>query len=403
MRLFATAAPVILAACAGAGAQTYHVVDLGTLGGLGGAECFALGGSGPQPVAAGFATAASQNFVGFSAPGSGLSALSPLPGDTQSCAFGVDGQSRVIGVSYRLGEPGVHAVRMDGAAVTSLGTFTARAVNPNGDIAGYLTVTDAGTGLQVDHACVLPSGASSPTDLGTLFGALNSYAYGINGLGMVVGMSAGTANSGSRAALWWQGRKIDLGTIGGNDSAAYAINNSKVAVGWSAAAGATPVARAVKFVLDSTGLVQSRVNLGALPSPVAGGPTWSYAYGINNAGLIVGQSTGKAFVHDANGMHELNQLVPASGGWWIVNARAIDDGGRIAASGIDALGRPRPLLLVPCDADTDRSGTVTIDDLFLYFDHWFRGLISADTDRTGVVTVDDLFLFLNGWFTGCPV
>lgn len=403
MRLTTAVAAATLAMCASANAQTYHVVDLGTLGGLGGAECFALRGTGALPIAAGFATSSNQNFVGFASQGGGMTAIPPLSGNTQSCGFGVDGLGRVIGVSYQLGEPGVQAVRVDGATVTSLGGFAARGVNAAGDIVGSLTTTDAGTGLQVEHACIMPVGAAAPADLGTLFGALNSFGYGINSLGMVVGMTGGTSNIGSRAALWWQGMKIDLGTIGGNDSAAYAINDSRVAVGWSAPAGATPEARAVKFVLDSTGLVQSRVNLGALPSPVAGGPTWSYAYGINNAGLIVGQSTGRAFVHDANGMHELNQLVPASGGWWIVNARAIDDGGRIAASGVDALGRPRPLLLVPCDADTDRSGTVTIDDLFLYFDHWFRGLISADTDRTGIVTVDDLFLFLNGWFAGCPV
>jgi phospholipase/lecithinase/hemolysin len=54
-----------------------------------------------------------------------------------------------------------------------------------------------------------------------------------------------------------------------------------------------------------------------------------------------------------------------------------------------------------CRADFDESGTVTIDDLFLYLDAWFTDVPRADMDGSGAVGIDDLFLFLALWFAGC--
>ncbi len=380
-------------------AQTFHVRDLGSLGGLGDTESFDIAGAGP--LIAGFATRGDSHHVAFVWNGSVLTPIAPIGTDTQSAAFGVDGLGRVVGVSYSLGEPSVHAFRWDQGVVTQLGDFTPRGVNQAGDIVGFLAVTDS-FGLREDHACVLPSGASGSTDLGTLFGASSSQAYAINTRGQVVGVSAGPGDQGTRAAIWFQGNKIDLGTLGGSTSAAYAINDTNLAVGWSDAGGTLPTNRATQFMLDVNGIVMSRVNMGVLPTSVPGAGAWSYAYGVNNARRVVGQSNGRAFVDLGTGMMDLNGLVPRQPAWFLVTARGIDDLGRIAAWGVDAVGRPRPLLLVACDADFNRDGSIGVQDIFDYLSAWFARDPGVDVDRNGAISVQDLFDFLALWFAGCP-
>ena len=50
-------------------------------------------------------------------------------------------------------------------------------------------------------------------DLGTL-GGQNSFAFGINNLGQIVGTSE-LESGQSRAFLWENGEMMDLGTLGG--------------------------------------------------------------------------------------------------------------------------------------------------------------------------------------------
>lgn len=391
-------AGAMLAIAGNAGAQTYHVRDLGSLGGLGDTESFDIAGMGPMVT--GFATRGDSHHIAFVWDGSVLAPIVPIGTDTQSAAFGVDGSGRVVGVSYSLGEPSVHAFRWNAGMVTSLGDFTPRAVNAGGDIAGFLAVTDS-FGLREEHACVLPYGAPAPTDLGTLFGSSTSQAFAINTRGQIVGVSNGASDVGTRAALWYQGNRIDLGTLGGSTSAAYAINDSNLAVGWSDAGGTLPTNRATKFVLDANGFVLSRVNMGVLPTSVPGAGAWSYAYGVNNSGVVVGQSNGRAFVDFGMQMRDLNALVPAAPGWFLVSARSVDELGRIAAWGVDAIGRPRPVLLLPCDGDFNRDGGLGVQDIFDFLNAWFAGDLQADTLRDGTLSVQDIFELLSRWMSGC--
>jgi hypothetical protein len=55
-----------------------------------------------------------------------------------------------------------------------------------------------------------------------------------------------------------------------------------------------------------------------------------------------------------------------------------------------------------CIADFDCSGTVTIDDVFLFLNAWFADAAAADVDGLGGITVTDIFVFLKKWFAGCP-
>lgn len=287
--------------------------------------------------------------------------------------------------------------------MTTLGNFTPRGVNAAGDVVGSLPLVDA-DGLQTEHACILPVGWPTPLDLGTLFSSGFSKAFAVNEAKQVVGVSGGPTFGTSRATLWWQGTMVDLGTLGGSRSEAYAINSGSQAVGWSLTAATPPAQRAVRFKLNASGFVTERNDLGTLAPSTPGAGTWSYAYGVNDAGWAVGQSNGRAFIHygEPGGiMRDINGLIPSSPAWFIVSARMVDSAGRIAAWGVDAIGAPRALLLVPCDADFDRDGHLDVSDIFAMLNGWFMGAQAADVDRNGIVDTSDVFAFLNLWFAGC--
>src|SRR5437899_5629513 len=68
------------------------------------------------------------------------------------------------------------------------------------------------------------------TDLGALLGT-NSYAYGINNQGQVVGYWS--SNGVARAFVYSAGAVTDLGTLGGTNQYALSINSSGQIVGFA--------------------------------------------------------------------------------------------------------------------------------------------------------------------------
>src|SRR4249919_1854436 len=100
----------------------------------------------------------------------------------------------------------------------------------------------AGLALLAGVATAVSGGATQAkthwviTDLGTLGGS-ESYAAAINAKGQVVGW-ANTKAKGpygeiEHAFLWENGRMRDLGTLGGRNSNALAINERGQIVGWA--------------------------------------------------------------------------------------------------------------------------------------------------------------------------
>ena len=174
------------------------------------------------------------------------------------------------------------------------GSSSAQAVNDNGLIAGYST-----SAAGVMHAVVWNNGQI--LDLGP------GWATDINGSGKVVGFNAGQALLWSPKSGGGYDPPVDLGTLGGSDADAQAINDS------GQITGNTTLASGAAHAYLRTGTLMSDIHPAS--GSLAGGV--SYAWGLNNTGTVVGQwsgATNQSFVWtSAGGMQLLATLGGSSG------------------------------------------------------------------------------------------
>jgi probable HAF family extracellular repeat protein len=118
--------------------------------------------------------------------------------------------------------------------------------------------------------------------LGRPAGYLNSFAYSLNNKGDAVGWSNTTQNpvdsiSTLHACLFTHGKAVDLGTLGGKDSRAYAINDGGLVIGRSDTKDRGQLA-----------FVYSHGKMTPLtPLPTGKG---TVAFSVNQAGVVVGAS-----------------------------------------------------------------------------------------------------------------
>lgn len=132
------------------------------------------------------------------------------------------------------------------------------------------------------------------SDLGTP-GGMGSLAYGVNGVGQVVGTaSISTASADQHAVLFDQVSIVDLGTQGGG-SYGYATNTAMQIVGLA---------------------------------------------------FIAGNSALHPFLYSNGVMFDLNTLVDPASGWTLTDARDINGSGQISGSGLFA-GQRHAVLLKP--------------------------------------------------------
>jgi probable HAF family extracellular repeat protein len=167
------------------------------------------------------------------------------------------------------------------------------------------------------------------TDLGTL-GSPNGVdwwnsAQGVNQSGVVVGTSY-DAKGNFRGFVWSNGTMTPLGTLGGQWSEGYAINNK----------GQTTGIAYTKGNLEAHAFLQtgSKVtDLGTLAGPLF--TSWGFA--INDSGVVVGQSDFQggyhAFIYAGGKLKDLNKLIPAGSGWVLEQAFGINRAGQIVGSG----------------------------------------------------------------------
>ncbi len=294
----------------------YTVTDLGLLGGpIGSATNLnASGGS------VGLSTLPDGNYHAVAWNPSPID-LGTIGTDTQSMAFAVNDAGQVVGVSYNYGDLSPHAFMWESGVLTSLGNFSPHDINNASVVAGQTTIFNSAN-LWVDHACIWSAGVL--TDLGTL-GGYNSEAMAISTGGTVAGQAFLTNNLTVRACVWINGTPHDLGTIAGTaaaKSSAADLNDNGLVVGWSEVAGGSR--HACAFQIDANGVVLARTDLGLL---AAG--QHSHAYGINNAGLIVGTSADHGFAWESGTLTDLNSRIPANSEWTIIKGAAVNSDGVI--------------------------------------------------------------------------
>jgi len=290
-------------------------------------------------------------------------------------------------------------------------------------------------------------------DLGTLGGS-NSRAYGINDAGQVVGIS------NSHAFLWDDGEIIDLGMLPGpaGYSVAHSINDAGQVVGFSGNdAGSAFIWDSISGMryLDGIGDTESEAwcinNSGQVVGCVYGYPGFTFlwdstsgvtdlgfntAFGINDAGQVVGNSHSHAFLWEDGEMFDLGTLGGTSSGAYDINdagqvvgtartadehyhaflwdstngmidlgtlgglysrAYAINDAGQVVGSSETASGGYGRFLW-----DND-NGMIELSDLLLDGSEWERLTYAMDINNYGQIVGTGLINGENHAFLMTPV
>lgn len=365
----ATAAGValLLASPKSAAAQAYSITNLGSLGGA--TQAFGLGANGTATGTAILADG-NTNQAFLTAPGGAIQNLGTL-GGTNSLgeAIATGTLTQVVGYSDLPGDQTTHAFlyTMGGVGgpasnpqMRDLGTLSgvstdvsqAYGVNALGQVVG-----DSVNANGLDHAFRTGSNLAingQTDDLGTL-GGIQSFANAIDTSGQTVGSSLladGTTEHAFRSSANGAANSLtDLGTLGGTFSDATAINSSGQVVGQADLASTDPNAvsrHAFVWTQGATNGVDSNMQMTDLGS--LGGD--SQANSINDAGNIVGFSfladgtTFDAFLYRNNQLVDLNSLINPASGWILEYASAINNNGQIAGYGLFQ-GQTRAFLLNP--------------------------------------------------------
>jgi probable HAF family extracellular repeat protein len=202
-------------------------------------------------------------------------------GSGSSRGFGINDHGHVVGVTEPLASNSSYFLFKDGkmnaldfGGSGALGPV----INANGQIAG---TTPVGVAAH-PHAILYSNGVKY--DLGT-FGGLRSQAYAINASGQVTGYANPTNSNNTRAFLYSGSVLTNLGTLGsGVDSYGFGINSAGEVVGASDLVAGDGTQHAFLY---STGKM---VDLNDLV-PAGSGWVLNVATSINDAGQIAGYGT----------------------------------------------------------------------------------------------------------------
>ena len=300
-------------------------------------------------------------------------------GGPNSVAFGVNESGRAVSEAQTLvpnGEDfcGFNAFGLSPSATTCLpflwqnGVMTklptlggnnggANMINNRGEVAGYAesAMKDPDPACPVSRFEPVISENSKAKVLPTYPGDPDGVAAWINDNGQAVGSSGACAtfnpNTGlflteNHALLWEKDGSVhDLGNLGGAGGIAgnhaCAINNQGQVVGHS------------ELPNDTTfhGFLWTRevgmLDLGTLPGDYA-----SLALGINDRGEVVGASlaanfSSPAFLWENGVMTDLNTLIPANSGLYLLLAESVNSGGEFVGLAVTSTGEAHAFVASP--------------------------------------------------------
>ncbi|HWA84025.1 MAG TPA: PEP-CTERM sorting domain-containing protein [Fimbriimonadaceae bacterium] len=283
--------------------QTYHLTDLGTLGGTD-SHAYAINSFGEVVGQAGDINGQQRAFLYSNGPMQDLGTL----GGGESFAWGINDANQIVGTAD-LSTNTQHAFLYDGTMHdlgTLYGVSEAMGLNNLGQVVGFYFATDG-----TDHAFLYSDGAMTDLGLGP------SAAYAMNDSGQIVGRASGAFVMTGGTTTFLPGGLVAYATNRFGHAAGLATNGS--------------------FLYDGSTM------------HFIGGFT---ATGLNDSDVIVGSGdVGGAlhgFVHSGASTQDLNTVLDSSGtGWTVDDAHAVNNSGWIAATGHTSSGYPHALVLVP--------------------------------------------------------
>ncbi len=315
--------------------------------------------------------------------------LGVLAGDQMSTAQGLNDQGQAAGSSSNEnGEFSVATLFSAGQAV-SLGTLgpsddtIAEAINNSGQITGY----SYDTNTDISNTFLYSGGKLVDISNVSLFPG-GSDGTGINGAGQICGYGWPANSTNTHAFLFSGGTTVDLGTLGGDESVAEAIDGAGEVVGQSAAADGTTHAflysggkmhdlgipsgdnASSAIAVSESGLILGELGVGAgIDVGIYKDGEWTdvgtgmQPTSINNAGQIVGWSVipgvysgpkakrrhaQEIGVVSVNGTFtNLNTLIPSGSGLTIIMAEAINNSGLILCDATTPDDETHAVLLTP--------------------------------------------------------
>jgi probable HAF family extracellular repeat protein len=263
----------------------------------------------------------------------GAQDVGTLGGD-DSAAFGVDAAGQVVGqANASAGAPDRAFLWTKSGGMTDLGTLggtssVANAVNASGQVAGTSALSSG-----FIHGFFWSKNGGLQ-DMGILPGGQQSGGNAINSGGEIAGWA--NANSNDHAITWTQsGGLVDLGIVANCGATALGINDSSEVVGW--------YNNSTSCAFTSHGFSWTRSG-GLKDLGVLSGGQYSFAYGTNSAGQIVGTGNSStaavvALLWTADGtLHDLNTLIAPGIARTLVAANAINDAGQIVVDATSKTG-----------------------------------------------------------------
>jgi probable HAF family extracellular repeat protein len=236
---------------------------------------------------------------------SSLKDLTP-PNSKSSYAFGINNRGQIIGqVQTNSGDSHFVVWNNDGTMralnVLDKGRVSSiRDINDRGQIVGDM-FTDTGK-----RAFLFENGTIK--NLGTL-GGNESYAVAINNKGQVIcNVTITSPNYYRHTVLWDNGTTRELGTLGGQSSDAIGINNRAEVIGMAEFRPNYPVSH--PFLWKD----------GTMTDLTPADDRYSIAADINDRGRVIGTVQTSSYRYNAvlwkdGRMTDLNKLLPANSGW----------------------------------------------------------------------------------------